>query len=51
MFKREAEKYIISGVVTVNGKVLTDLSYRVAPSDLVKFNGQIIRGEKRNMFF
>lgn len=45
--RREAEKYIISGVVTVNGKVLTDLSYRVAPSDLVKFNGQIIRGEKK----
>ena len=45
--RREAEKYIIAGAVNINGKVVTDLSYRVAPSDLVKFNGQIIRGEKK----
>lgn len=45
--RREAEKYIIAGAVTINGKVVTDLSYRVAPSDLVKFNGQTIRGEKK----
>jgi len=45
--RREAEKYVVAGVVTINGKVVTDLSYRVAPSDLVKFNGQTIRGEKK----
>ena len=45
--RREAEKYIIAGAVNINGKVVSDLSYRVAPSDLVKFNGQIIRGEKK----
>tara|TARA_Y100000739_G_scaffold99741_1_gene85560 strand:- start:104 stop:1042 length:939 start_codon:yes stop_codon:yes gene_type:complete len=45
--RREAEKYIIAGAVNINGKVITDLSYRVAPSDLVKFNGQTIRGEKK----
>ena len=45
--RREAEKYIIAGAVNINGKVVTDLSYRVAPSDLVKFNGQTIRGEKK----
>lgn len=45
--RREAEKYIIAGAVKINGKVVTDLSYRVAPSDLVKFNGQTIRGEKK----
>lgn len=45
--RREAEKYIIAGAVTINGKVVTDLSYRVAASDLVKFNGQTIRGEKK----
>lgn len=45
--RREAEKYITAGAVSVNGKVVTDLSYRVAPSDLVKFNGQTIRGEKK----
>ena len=45
--RREAEKYITAGAVSINGKVVTDLSYRVAPSDLVKFNGQTIRGEKK----
>lgn len=45
--RREAEKFIIAGAVSINGKVVTDLSYRVAPSDLVKFNGQTIRGEKK----
>ena len=45
--RREAEKYIIAGAIKINGKVVTDLSYRVAPSDLVKFNGQTIRGEKK----
>lgn len=45
--RREAEKYIVAGAVTINGKVVTDLSYKVAPSDLVKFNGQTIRGEKK----
>ncbi len=45
--RREAEKYIIAGAVNINGKIVTDLSYRVAPSDLVKFNGQTIRGEKK----
>ena len=45
--RREAEKYIIAGAVNINGKVVTDLSYRVATSDLVRFNGQIIRGENK----
>lgn len=45
--RREAEKFIVAGAVSINGKVVTDLSYKVAPSDLVKFNGQTIRGEKK----
>ena len=45
--RREAEKFIVAGAVSVNGKPMTDLSYRVSPSDLVKFNGQTIRGEKK----
>jgi len=45
--RREAEKFITAGAVVINGKVVTDLSYRVSPSDLVKFNGQTIRGEKK----
>lgn len=45
--RREAEKYVTAGAVTINGKVVTALSYKVSPSDLVKFNGQTIRGEKK----
>ena len=45
--RREAEKFIVAGAVSVNGKPMIDLSYRVSASDLVKFNGQTIRGEKK----
>ena len=45
--RREAEKFVTAGAVTINGKVVTELSYKVSPSDLVKFNGQTIRGEKK----
>jgi len=45
--RREAEKFVTAGAVTINGKVVTDLSYKVSPSDLVKFNGETIRGEKK----
>ena len=45
--RRDAERHVISGAITVNGEVITDLSYRVAPTDLVRFNGEIIRGEKK----
>ena len=45
--RREAEKYIVAGAVTVNGKVVSELSAKISPSDIVKFNGQTIRGEKK----
>ena len=45
--RREAEKFVTAGAVSINGKVVTDLSYKVSPSDLVKFNGETIRGEKK----
>tara|TARA_B110000971_G_scaffold40773_1_gene39951 strand:- start:5204 stop:6136 length:933 start_codon:yes stop_codon:yes gene_type:complete len=45
--RREAEKFVTAGAVTINGKVVTELSFKVSPSDLVKFNGETIRGEKK----
>lgn len=44
--RREAEKHIRSGKVTVNGKVMRDLSYRVKDGDTVKFKGRTLMREK-----
>ncbi len=44
--RREADKLIESGIVTVNGKVITELGYKITPGDEVKFGGAILRKEK-----
>ncbi len=44
--RREADRLIESGVVTVNGKVITELGYKISPGDEVKFGGAILRKEK-----
>jgi 23S rRNA pseudouridine2605 synthase len=44
--RREADTYIQNGVVTVNGKVITGLGYKVQPTDKVKFDGRQIKPEK-----
>ena len=38
--RREADKFIEAGVVTVNGVGVTKMGYRVSDADIVKFNGQ-----------
>lgn len=43
--RREADKFIEAGVITVNGKKVS-LGYRVAITDIVKFNDQKILREK-----
>ncbi len=45
--RREADDYIAAGVVTVNGKVVTELGTKVMPTDEVKFNDTRIVGEKK----
>lgn len=44
--RREADKYIQAGVVTVNGKVVTELGVKVAPTDKVQFEGQTLQRER-----
>ena len=44
--RREADKLIVAGLVTVNGKVITEMGYRVLPKDVVKFNNETISSEK-----
>jgi 23S rRNA pseudouridine2605 synthase len=45
--RREADKYIAAGVVTVNGNVVTELGARVSPGDAVRFNNEPLSGEKK----
>lgn len=45
--RREADVYIVSGNVKINGEVITELGYRVKPTDVVNFDGTVITPEKR----
>ena len=45
--RREADDFITAGVVTVNGKVVTELGTKVLPTDEVRFNGEPVHGEKK----
>lgn len=45
--RREADKYIESGIVTINGKVVTELGTKVMYNDEVKFNDAVLAQEKK----
>ncbi len=45
--RREADVYIISGNVKVNGVVVTEMGYKVKPGDVVNFDGSLITPEKK----
>lgn len=45
--RREADELIITGVVTVNGKVVTELGAKVRPEDVVHFGGQKLSIEQK----
>ncbi len=44
--RREADELIEAGVVSVNGKVVTEMGYQVMPGDSVKYNNELLRGER-----
>ncbi len=44
--RREADNYIKSGAVTVNGKKITELGTKIKRSDTVNIEGQVIKPEK-----
>lgn len=44
--RREADKLIEAGEIYVNGKVMTDFSYRVQETDTVKYGSKILKREK-----
>lgn len=45
--RRDADKYIAAGVVTVNGEVITELGHKVLRTDTVLFHDQQIKAEKK----
>ena len=45
--RRDADKYIEAGVVTVNGEVVTELGARVMRTDAVCFHGEAVKLEKK----
>jgi 23S rRNA pseudouridine2605 synthase len=45
--RRDADVYIKSGNVTVNGKVISEMGYQVQPNDLVRFDDTAINPETK----
>ncbi|MFN4853439.1 MAG: pseudouridine synthase [Bacteroidota bacterium] len=45
--RREADTLIISGVVTVNGTIITELGHKIKPHDIVHCGGDLITNEKK----
>ena len=44
--RREADMHIKIGSVKVNNKVMTEMGYKVKPTDEVQFDGQRLKAEK-----
>lgn len=44
--RREADDLIKAGLVSVNGKIVTELGIKVNPVDIVRYNGEKIRSER-----
>ncbi len=44
--RREADKLIDSGAVSVNGKIVTKMGTKISKNDLVQFGGETLRREK-----
>jgi 23S rRNA pseudouridine2605 synthase len=45
--RREADKYITAGVVSVNGQTVTELGTKVSPDDEVRFDNRLITPERK----
>lgn len=45
--RREADTLIKTGVVSVNGKMITEMGYKVSPSDTVEYDGMKLQLEKK----
>lgn len=48
--RRDADKLIEAGAVTVNGEVVSTLGYKVKEGDVVAYGGQVLRSEAKRYF-
>ena len=44
--RREADQLISTGVVQVNGKTITEMGYKVKPTDIINYGGQTLKKER-----
>ncbi len=45
--RREADEFIKAGLISVNDKLVTEVGTRVKPSDVIKYNGERLKEEKK----
>ena len=45
--RRDADIYIAAGNITVNGKAIIEMGYKVKKTDVVKFDGRLLNPEKK----
>lgn len=45
--RREADVLITTGVIKVNGKIVTELGTKISPVDVVLYNGEKLKAEKK----
>jgi 23S rRNA pseudouridine2605 synthase len=45
--RREADVFIAAGSATVNGKIITEMGYKVMPGDVVRFDNSLISPEEK----
>lgn len=48
--RRDADKLISVGAVTVNGEVVTTMGYKVKPGDVVAYGGTVLQSEPKRYF-
>lgn len=45
--RREADVLLQTGVITVNGKIITELGFKISPTDVIQYDGETINAEKK----
>ena len=45
--RREADVLIQTGVVSINGEIITELGYKIKPDDVVRYDGETINAETK----
>jgi len=45
--RREADEYITAGLISVNGKIITELGTKITSNDVIKYNGRRLINERK----